>query len=352
MAISCRRSNTVMTGLSKEVLFFLKTNSRLKDLGKCYGITLFINLTGASISMEGHHPPSLEQLVKDLHQLLEGLSRKEAEKTCQFIKCFSSISNETLVELMKKEHLKAGWDVREGKLFVCSDSESNASRASQLIESLVIEKEYPPGGRSLSADENLQLLADDAWLTLQESLKKKCSSLEMRYDDEKSVIRYACGSADHADMVSLALNELFRRCQWRSFTMNMGNNINRLLFTHCSKIKEKYPDSSIEMKPDSLELEIKTSQPDQVKASIDELLASTMTRTITEESSAMWKWLQTKEGQERLDDIARLTKTVMELPNSISPSEAPLGGYLDKIQLMHGDMTSANVSLAVWQERT
>ena len=326
----------------------MKTNSRLKDLGKCYGITLFINLTGASISMEGHHPPSLEQLVKDLHQLLEGLSRKEAEKTCQFIKCFSSISNETLVELMKKEHLKAGWDVREGKLFVCSDSESNASRASQLIESLVIEKEYPPGGRSLSADEKRQLSAQDTWLTLQESLKKKHPSLEMRYDDENCVIRYACGSADHADMVSLALNELFGHGQLTTFTVSVQSDTDKqLLSMHWDEIKEKYPDSSVKVKPDSLEVEVETSQPDQVKTAINKLLSSIIIRRMEEESSAMWKWLQTKEGKERLDDIACLTKTVMELPHSISTCAAVVTGYADKIQIVKGDITSANVSIII-----
>ena len=315
-------------------------------------LTIKVDLQLSMVRISGDNEQRVIDAYKDLNSLLESFVVGFRVKDELFLKTLTETDGSVIESLWSRKKIFAGWDVREDKLFICSDSLSSIDAAFDVADQTIKRSQYPVNG-SLSPYHK-SLLKKGKYENFVQNLKLSVPSLVLEFNNETRVINVAFHGETVTDYVHWALDTFFTsNGMFTAFSIVQLSSLQFELMNKNRYLVEK----GLETKTGSVEISLEHSTCkimcasmqllSRTKENLQNVLYSARRKTISITHAFLNHWLISKNSIQKLEYINTLCDSVSKLSMTSStkkcnqrsivstPNTDALGWLFENWKVMH-----------------
>ena len=320
-----------------------------------FDVNITIVIGRGFIEVKGNQQTAVDHAITKLQAHLDSLIVKEVVRTSQFISCLDNeVEYQEILASIRQAKVIVGWDIREGKLWLCGDIGHKVNKAKDVICRLITEGVYPEMG-SLTAVQRQSVVSGNTWREYKERLSREHPTLHIDYDAGKSKLVFAVKEKDSYQAVIDSLDGYFTPIEKPSATVAVTEDFQKLLSAYKDHVTMMCASTNNE--PVDLDVaknlcvisSVSSSSVCNAHAVIDSMRDNVCKTTTEVKWSAQNDWLVSTEGKNRLEEICEKTKTLASINEPMKQPPIPLGPAVrrtsansssvkDKIELVIGDI--------------
>ena len=308
--------------MNLEVLRYLKTTKICKELLAIYQVNITLNQSPIEVSGQRRQVFSA---IEHIHSLQESLAVQGHAMPSVFLSCLSKVQNKEVIASLRSGNVRAGWDIRDGKLWVCSDNCDNGNKATKVITGLISHGEFPENGGLTEVQRSSLASRSDGWKALCDDLTSKYQTLEHEYDHGRSKIAYAVYEKDAKAPLLAAFESFFNpKIARMTSKVQLGAKNIEIFRTRSHSLERNCQpknDESVRLNISGTYCQISSPSSNSVKYAenfIRKKLRSLHTQSVPVARASQCEWLHSADGQKRVEEIGKLTKTFPEVLTSHS----------------------------------
>ena len=329
------------------MFFNAKKMNFVQMTNETFGVEVIFDKAQCFIEFRGG-VDSVAGAQADFQALLDNLTTKSIAKSKDFMTCLTrDVKPSEIKASLKQAQARVGWDIREGLLWLCGDSDTSVMRAEKAICGLIFIGEFPEVG-SLTEAQSKSLSSTEKWKRFEEQVLKEHQTIRLVPSSDFSRITFTLRKDDFADLVPRTLTTFFQSIKFHKAELPITEDFYKLL----EGFKE-YIRNECSPKEDKVVLNVTESlctisslSPDNIehaKSKLKEMEGQITTRNIEVNSKAQIDWLATEEGIKRLMDICGNAKTIGSLSSEVE--DCLLG---NRIEVLMGDISDIVLKVSLY----
>lgn len=317
-----------LENIDTEKLAFLRAtlSNFVKKTEDELNVNISVDVHRSCLTIRGSKQP-VSRAIEKAKTYLENLYIKAVERSSEFINCLSKVKYKEILDAIKRAQVRAGWDIREQKLWLCGDSRPRVYKAEEAICGLIAGGEYPEAGK-LTAEQKQSVISAEKWRPYKEQLTANHSTLHIGYNADSSKIFFAVKDKDAFHSVLQSLKDFFAPTEPSSSTVTLTEDFRNLLTEykeHIELICESSDDNLVTLEvagSTCIVSSLYTASIMNVKTILEAMRDETSSTNMEISWKVQQRWLVTEEGRNRLRDICQKTKTIsssFDIPNTKPP---------------------------------
>lgn len=290
---------------NKEVLFYLNAVN-IERKFRLYKVHTTVNLSNSCVNIEGVDESYVIRAEQELRNEIAILHIQQSAVSDEWVKCFSLMNKADIIKCFRSERLRAGLDVRDSKLYVCSNSPGEAQKGTYIVKKFICLRTYPADRKLSSSHHQLIVSSPEQWQLYIEDLKKQFPGVVIVYDDVDSVIRIASPALNNMSAIVNQLANYFKHLRNKFTTIQFQDEDELMLIElNSHQILAAHPGVELAF-DDKKKICTLTSSQDVEPAAVDmlQMTAGRVSHTESEQSRAFCNWIRSVDkGRRKLADI-------------------------------------------------
>ena len=281
--------------------------------------TIYVDYKSSMMRITGGSHKSVASAHKIINSILNLLDVEAYVKSKVYLDCLKDVDGSVVESALLKEEVFVGWNVRDGRLFICGNSASITKTALEMIDKLIHESRYPLKS-SLSTPQKA-LLQKKRFDELVNNLKVNVPSLKLEFSKRRCVINFACFGKTAANYIRWSLNEFFdSNGTFVAFSQVQLNRLQSQLLRNDvdfveRRLKTELNSIGLIVENDVCKLKCASRKLlSQAKESLQKVLEAIKCKTISIAHVSLCNWVVSSNSINALNYIDTQCKTVSKLP--------------------------------------
>ena len=304
----CRQSLTV----KEEILRYLKTI--LEELQLSLQATLYADVEEKCLTVSSYYNQVTNRAVEDLHNIISKQCSASFVKSSAFLSCLKQHQCMLIVEIMREAGVRAGWSLREDRLWLCSNNEDNVQIAKIALEKRIKEVSFPSSNDLIEEELVCSDMFQRKYLKLIEAYNTEDPYLAISFDKQLKKVFIASPKLTVISRVLKDLEKILSECLHET---HINLDANELLAFRNLEIIEKMGidpgDQTLNIVMDAGVLHIYSRSLkclEATKCKLNALFTNPVQCSVKIEKTALVHYLTTEDGELLLEEIAAHTRTV------------------------------------------
>ena len=312
--------------LTLDQMRFIDFNSKKLNFvqmnNEIFGVDVYLDKPQCLVGFRGGID-SVASAQADFKRSLDNLTQKSFEKSTEFILCLSKeVKFSEIKASLKHAQARVGWDIRDGKLWLCGDNDSSVHRAETAICGLIFIGVFPEAG-CLTEAQSQSLSSTDKWKRFENEVSKKHPTIRLLPVSDYSQIVFTLRMDDSSDLVSSTLTTFFRSIKFHQAELSISENFSKLI--GCFK---EYIQNECSPEDEKIALDLTESMcivsslspgsVEHAKTILLDMEENVIAKNIEVSSRAQVDWLASEDGTSRLMEICSKSNTIGSLTNDVA----------------------------------
>lgn len=337
------------------MLFYLNA-IKIERSFRPYKVSAEVILSSCAVNLSGSDEAYVTRAAEELKKNIADLHTQELSVSDEWILCFESLNKADVINAFRLAKLRAGLDVRDSRLYVCSNTAGEAQKGLAIVNRLIRLRAYPSSGKLNSTCHQLIVASPDLWKQHIEFMKELFPGVVVVYDDINSVIQIASPESHNMSAVVNQLDRYFHHLRMNCSSVLFENEDQLMLVElNSGQIVARYPAVNLMFDEESKLCTVKsTEDAEPAAALVLQMKTEMVSDTVLEESEAFYDWMRKSDkGRRKLADICKLSKTIITFPSQTQvecfvEKDVPRG-ILPNVNVIKGDICDLQVRIiSLW----